>query len=434
MKMRHWFRHLALGAFATVAVATAQSPSPSPSPSAPMPTPVSLAPYQNRAATVFKSDVFTNSGSDLQNASDTVLIGSQLIAAMIIVGGLCFKLRDDHRQMEGIAVMLLKVAFIATIPAWQTRFVSATDNLATSIGFMGQAASPVMSDYWSLLQQWAPPSSPAVDALDAQTPNNTPPSGSEASWSLNAWNWAKGVGVADASMFHALWQTASGSIRALVVFATCGTMACLLSCVIALTYLAELLRYLLLAGGVALLPIFIAGAGIDSLRAHSIRAILGIATVAAWPIGWALANIVSHVIAGGTQTWMGEVAQTAMSALSLPPASFAVAAPYLAWASLFLFVGVTVALAIWQIGMLYYVPALLGRLFSATAGAASSIVAAHFALPEMSAPAAANPARTEAAPGETMDVPAPISSAIFVPRVIPTRVHPLSTPTPRLRR
>jgi hypothetical protein len=398
-----------------------------------MPTPVSLAPYQNRASTLFKSDVFTTPGSDLQNASDTVLIGSQAIAAIIIVGGLCFKLRDEHRQMEGIAVMLLKVAFIATIPAWQTRFVPATDDLATSIGFTGQAASPVMSDYWSLLQQWAPPSSPAIDALDAQTPNNTPPSGSEASWSLNAWNWAKGVGVADASMFHALWQTASGSIRALLVFATCGTMACLLSCVITLTYLAELLRYLLLAGGVALLPIFIAGVGVESLRAHSIRAILGVATVAAWPIGWALANIVSHVIAAGTQTWMGEVAHAAMGAISLPQASFAVAAPYLAWASLFLFVGVTVALAIWQIGMLYYVPVLLGRLFSVTANAACSIVAAHIASPEMSAPAPESPVRTEAAPRETVDSPAPVSAAVFVPRVIPTRVHPLSTPTPRLR-
>jgi len=383
--MRLW-RRLGLTVFvaiAALAVAASVSAQPAPpvDPGAQMPAPPNLQPLRTRAETLFKTETFTSDTSELKRDCDGVLLGSQMIAGAIIIGGLWTKMRDENRQMDGIAIMLLKVGFIATIPTWQTNVVSGMDSLAAAIDYKspaGPGSSPIVDNLWGLLQQWAPPSSPAVDALDAQMPKNVPGSGNEASWTLNAWHWAKGVGAADSSMFHVLWQTGSGSLRAFLVFGSCAAMACALSFVIAATYLAELLRYLLLGGGIALLPIFIAGVGVDALRSHSIRAILAIATVAAWPVGWAIANIVSNVIVKGTQTWMADVAGAAVVPLSLPATSFSIAAPYVAWSALFAFIAVTVAVCFWQLAALYYMPVLLARLFAASASTASSIVASHF--------------------------------------------------------
>jgi len=350
----------------------------------PEPPAMDLAPLQARAAKLFDAASVTEDGSAFRNACDLVMLCSQAAAAIIIIAGLVMKTRDETRQMDGTAAMIVKVAFLASVPVWTGPGLTAIQAAADAIGYKSVAtaeSSPLMNDLWSLLRQWSPPSSAALDAFDAQTPDNLPASGQEANWSLQAWHWARGVGVADASMFHALWQSTSGSIRAFVVFATCGIMATFVSLVIALTYISEVVRWVLIYGGCALAPLFIAGLGTDALRPSSIRVLFSLLAIALWPIGWALTNIVTHVMAEGTAVWMTESARTALDQIGASADSFAVAAPYIPWATLVVFVGLTLALCAWIVASVYYVPVLLGRMFGAAAHSSGSSRSASASIP-----------------------------------------------------
>lgn len=342
------------------------------------PAPVDMHPFAAEAAHVFSPQFITTPTSDLNVTCDHVMLCFQGLAATLIIAALVNKIRKEHTQMEGVASTLLKVAFIATIPTWRGLCLDAADSLSSSIGYHALAAdaapSPLMNDMWGLLGQWVPASTPYMDALEAQDAKNAPGSGSEQDWGLRAWNWARGVGAADAALFPALWQAASGSLRAFVVFCSCGFMVCAVSLTIVVTYFGEIVRYLLFYGGCAMLPLFIAGLGIDSLRAQSVRAILAVVSVAFWPLGWAIASIVTHVFAQGAQQWMAEVAGRALTAAGMPAMSFGVAVPYVAWGVLFLFVGVTAALCLWVIGSVFYSPILLTRLLASGVAAIGRVV------------------------------------------------------------
>lgn len=331
-----------------------------------------VAPLETSAARQFDAQTLIGDGSDLNVVCGRVLLCFQAMASLVIVAGLVRRMRNERTQMQGVASSLLKVAFIATIPAWRTLVMDTADVAAGSIGYHsavgGDPSTSVAHDLWGLLGQWVPPGSPYLDVLTAQNAANQPSSGQEKEWGLQAWNWARGVGAADATLFHALWQAASGSIRACIVFGGSALMVCCLSAMIMLIYLGEMLRYVLFFGGCALLPLFIAGLSVDALRAQSVRFIMGTGAIAFWPLPWAIANVVTRFIVHGTETWISAVTTKALAGAGLGPASLATAAPYLAWGVWFVFIGLTVTLCLWVFASVFYGPVLIGRAVTAGTG------------------------------------------------------------------
>jgi hypothetical protein len=330
---------------------------------------VDLHRAEARAAVLFSPANLTTTDSALVGTCDRVTLFCQALSVLAIVAALLIQLRDERGQMEGVAATLVKVAFIALLPALRDMVIGAADVAASAIGYeppTAGASSPT-SDVWRLLEQWSPPGTPYLDALAAQDPENVPASGEEGRWTLDAWNWARGVGTASTSNFHALWQAESGSVRALLVFGCCGLMSCLLSLVLMLIYLGEVLRVVLFYGACSFLPVCIAGLALDALRGPSTKFILGTVAIAFWPLVWALGNVVTHGLVIGATAWMTEVTTSVLAKAGLPAAPLAVGAPYLGWGLLFVFVGLTIALCGWMVVTTLYAPVALTRAFSAGA-------------------------------------------------------------------
>ncbi len=341
-----------------------------------------VAVFERQAAAIFSPAAITRPDGELSTACDRLLLIMQGVSVAVVVAGMILRMRQDHEQMEGIASMMLKVAFIATIPFWRTFVLETVDLTADAIGYRAVAtdgaSSAVMTRMWHLAGEWMPASSPYLDALETQAGENVPASGDEQAWSLRAWNWARGIGTTTGDQFQSLWQSASGGLRAVVVFGGCAAMSGAVLLTILFAYLAEVLRFLLYYAGGALLPVFIAGLGVEMLRRQSARFILGLATIAGWPIGWALVNVVTMIVLDGASTWM-ETLTTA--ALGLPtgtadPPSVAAAAPFLAWGALFMFMALTTVICLWSLAGLLLAPLALGRMAAAGAQAVGGFVVA----------------------------------------------------------
>lgn len=323
--------------------------------------------YQQRAASIFSPAGLATPSSELSVACDRLLILMQAVSAVMVVAGMILRLRRDHEQMEGVASMMLKVAFIATVPFWREFTLESADAMADAVGYRAASVdatpSSTVTRMWDLAAQWLPPSTPALDALDSQSGTNFPASGEELNWSLQAWNWARGVGEPVGSAFHAMWQSTSGGLRAAFVLGGTGIVSTGVLIAICLSYLAEMLRYFLYAAGCAMLPILIAGLGIDALRPAALRAIISLLSIAVWPVGWALANCVSNLLVGGTVSWISSTTAAALGAASdasdvLP---LAVAAPQIAWSTLFLFGAITIVVCLWIVGTTILIPFVLAR-------------------------------------------------------------------------
>lgn len=340
--------------------------------------PVEIRTIERGAEQVFDPALVADSRSTLYAASDNLLLLSQAIAAVVVVAGLIASARKDHVQMEGIATMILQVAFIAIVPTLRIQTLETADAAAGALGYHAAAGpgggAPAATSLWGLLGEWAPPGSPYLDALETQAAER-PDSGREEEWGLRAWNWARGVGTSTASAFDAAWQSTSGGMRAGFVFAGCGGAACVTACTITLTYLAEILRYVLFIIGCAGLPVFIAALGVDTLRPLAMRYIVFLVSIACWPIGWALTNGVTVVMVHGLCTWMDSATTAALalgSAGAVPP--LAVAAPYIGWGGLIVFGGGTIAICLWVAGTVLVVPLAIGRLVSVGGGFVASAV------------------------------------------------------------
>ncbi len=59
---------------------------------------------------------------------------SQTVAAAILIGALMLRLRRDEAQMECIAGMLLKVAFIASLPFWKVWALEGGEAMSAVLG------------------------------------------------------------------------------------------------------------------------------------------------------------------------------------------------------------------------------------------------------------------------------------------------------------
>lgn len=373
-------------------------------------------PFSTKAAALFRAELITGPDSPLAELAANVLLFFQALAIVAVVAGMVWRIQKERAQLEGVATTLLTVAFIATIPLWSAQLLGATDVIATSIGFkaataQATGATPIITDLWRLVEQWVPPGSPYLDVLETQAAK-PPASGTEPDWALQAWNWARGVGAADASLLQGLWQAGSGGLRAGIVFGTCALAVCASSFVIMLTYLAELVRHVLLCGGFAVLPVFVAGFSLDAMRGQALRYAFGLASIAFWPVGWALANAVSHVLIEGAVSWMQSISAAALGLQSgVTPPALATAAPFVAWGALFLLFALSLGICGWMLFTIVYIPVLMSRAAAAGVGVWSGEIHS------------ANPATIAVAPafgkgGARPPAPAHRTPTLVVPRAV----------------
>lgn len=336
----------------------------------PIPPP-DVSPFQERAAILFDSRSLISESSRFVEGCDRLLLIAQAVSVLVVVGALLVRMQRDQAQMESIASMLLKVAFIATVPFWRTFILESGEAVAAALDFRRSAGGQngVMVQLWRLLQQWAPPGSPFLDALQTQSASNIPASGGEEEWMLQAWNWARGLGSASASSFSESWQAFSGGLRAFLVLSCCTAMACCTVFTIVIGYLAEVLRCFIVLAGCSLLPVFIAGIGSDALRPSSVRFVFTLVSVAFWPAVWSLTGMVTQLLLEGAGNWMTDVAAAAagvnVAGQAVP--SLGTIAPYLGWWTLSLFAATCFALCLWCAGSYLLAPFLMGKFVAAGA-------------------------------------------------------------------
>jgi hypothetical protein len=347
-----------------------------------------VAAYQREAGTLFSPESMM-ADARFAAACDGVLLIFQAASVLVIVAGMIIRICNHQEQMEGIASVLIKVAFIATVPFWRDFVIETADLAASAIGHRPACAvdppAASVTAVWNLFGQWAPPSSAALDSLDTQAA--TPPvSGDEVDWSTKAWNWASGLaGAAGGSQPG--WAAFAGGLRGAIVLSCCGIVASCLAFTLALTYFVEAFRLVLFYAGCALLPVFLAGLSLDSLRAQSVKFVTGLIAVGFWPVGWGIANVATSWVAGAVLSWMRGVSAAAagvnVAGTTVPP--LASCASSVAWGALFLFAGITVAVVVWNVASLLIVPIVLGRL-TASGGQAARMLVGGVASVRASAP------------------------------------------------
>lgn len=343
-------------------------------PAAPAQETMDVRAFQREAARLFGHGAFTAPDAPLSLASGRALLLFQAASVLVIVCGMINRIRSDREPMEGVASMLLKVAFIATVPFWRVFLLETADAIAAAVRQAEAGDSPAVSALWDLLAQWAPPGSPALDSLEMQGADALrPASGTESGWALRAWNWASGVTAGAGSQFQQVWQAFAGGLRAVVVLGCCAAMACAVVVAVMLTHFMELLRHLWFQFGCAALPVFIAALGLPTLRGAAVKFISGVFAVACWPIGWALANLVTEGVIRAVLSWMQGLSAAAVgvniAGNSVPP--LAVCAPNLAWGVLFLCAGLTLAVCLLVFAGLFLVPLAVGRLVATGAQSAA---------------------------------------------------------------
>ncbi len=323
-----------------------------------------VAAYQTQAAALFSPEALM-ADPRFAPACDGALLLFQSLSVLVIVAGMIVRMRNDHEQMEGLASVLIKVAFIATIPFWRGFVLESAGLVSEAIGHRSACSvdppSASVTAMWNLLGQWAPSGSPALDSLETQ--GGAPPvSGDEADWSWRAWNWASGL--AGAAGGQSGWQALAGGFRGTVVLTCCGGVTALVAFTLALTYFVEAFRLLLFQVGCAMLPVFIAGLAVDSLRSQCLRFVIGLVSLAFWPVGWGIASVATTWLGEAMLRWMRDLCAAAagvnVSGSVVPP--LALCAPNLAWGVLFLLAGLTVAVCVWAVASLFLVPLLAGRL------------------------------------------------------------------------
>jgi hypothetical protein len=338
--------------------------------------------YEAESARLFDRGYLTDPSGEFAGTCANLLLMMQGVSAAIIVAAMIGRLRRDNIQMEGIASVMIQVAFIALIGPLSTTMCETADAAANAIGYhasthatIAGSAAPapatppgVTTALWDVAGTWIPgETTPYLDALESQ--DVVPPaSGTEEAWANRAWNWARGVGTTTAAMFDQIWQACSGSLRGLTLQLGCAAIGCLALLSIFATYAGELLRDFLFWAGAAFLPLFVAGLSVEALKNQSIRFILRLTSIACWPIGWALVGSVTKVLLDRTTAWMTAVVSHALgvSSGSAPP-PVAIAAPYLSWGILFLFGAVTVVICVWWIAGVLLAPVAISRALSSGA-------------------------------------------------------------------
>jgi hypothetical protein len=240
---------------------------------------------------------------------------------------------------------------------------------------------------------------------------------------MKAWNWASGLaGAAGGSQTG--WAAFTGGLRGTIVLSCCGIVASCLAFTLALTYFVEAFRLVLFYAGCALLPVFLAGLSVDSLRAQSVKFVTGLFSVGFWPVGWGIANVATSWVVGAVLSWMRGVSAAAagvnVAGATVPP--LALCASNVAWGALFLFAGITLALVVWNVASLLIVPIVLGRL-TASGGQAARAFVSSVASVRTSAPSQGS---RGAVPGGSSGAPSPLVPAARAERPASPKPRPMA--------
>jgi hypothetical protein len=327
---------------------------------------------------IFHPSVFA---SQLEALCDPVLQLAQLAAVFIVIAGLASRLRSDEVQLESIASMMLRVAFISTVAWWRTLALETADAAADALGprmVAGvmlslpdttetdrRALTPLQAKLGQLASQWSLASSPALEALDEA---RRPVQGKEEEWLAKGWNWARAAQL-DAGPADLAWGTEAGTRRAAILLSSISGVNLVVRLVMIMGFLAESFRLLLFHAGFAVMPLLIAGLGTHSLGTPSLRGILSVIGVALWPLGWAFFNASTSAMAAGALDVLGKTAQAALYPKLADTASrtLALAAPHLSWTLFTSMAAITLAVCLWSAAVLCLAPWLIQRMLSAGA-------------------------------------------------------------------
>jgi hypothetical protein len=325
---------------------------------------------------------------------DTLRLLSQLVSALIIVGGLLTKMRKDETQMEGIASMVLKVGFIASLPIFGDYFEETCGYMANATGRAtfpyvenGSAYSttlvPVSSNQvpkvvrkmFELANQWTINSSPANDQTDE---SSGPTSDQDDNWFAREGHWAASTVRLISDPATARWAVVVGALRVAIIHLIVLGVGLLCTAIIILTYFAEILRLFLFHAGLAILPVFIAGLGVECMKNQSVRFILGLVSVGLWPVGWAIANIGTVRLINVANNFIANLLKPILDGakISLASPTIAAALPYMGWGVMVLLVALTLGLCVWMLAGLVFGPVLISRILTQGAQMIGGIVGA----------------------------------------------------------
>jgi hypothetical protein len=301
----------------------------------------------------------------IQAATEPITLFSQATAVVIVIGGLMMRLRRDQAQMGTLASMVIRIFFIASVPLWKTWALELADGMADQVGCRAlpsvrlqmpadtdrQVSSPVLERLWAIGEQWVPDSSPLKDSVDGGW---TAHDGNEEENLRLGWNWTKAGVNSETVDTEAYFGAAQNAERAGILHRLLLAVAGSVQLSYISLFLAEHARLLLFHAGCALAPLCIAGLGTRALATPSLRALLGLAAVAFWPLGWGVANQATLAMGEGLSRIFEWSCSAAMNP-KLPAGeaqSIALSAPYLSWALLITLAAMTMALCAWVVGSL----------------------------------------------------------------------------------
>jgi type IV secretion system protein TrbL len=105
----------------------------------------------------------------------------------------------------------------------------------------------------------------------------------------------------DVGFWDILWNSDNGGIGKAILYAVVLVLA---KIAFAITWLATLIQNIVILLGVAVAPVFLAMFSIESTRGIAGRYLLSLVAVICWPLGWAIADIVTtgllHMAAGNS--------------------------------------------------------------------------------------------------------------------------------------
>jgi hypothetical protein len=317
----------------------------------------------------------TKGAAALRQLEAPLLLTSQTLSVLFIVGGLLLRLQRNEALMENLASMMLRVGFIASLALWRNLCVDTADLLIRHAGSQAlpgaslsleqpvdaRVSSTLLSGWHELEQQWSLGSSPVQDSLEEQRPFVP---GDEEPWLARSWNWAKANPQEAALNAPQGWAIAAGSQRAASLHQTLWLVGFCVQATRIAWYLGEWLRLLLFHGGFLLLPLLIAGLG-DSPENDSMRrGLQTLLCLALCPLAWSLCNVATLSMLQGAVEMIRMHSSSALYPNEGPHANstLALAAPWISWSLLSYLSSMTLALCLWVCSSLVLMPWALLRL------------------------------------------------------------------------
>lgn len=317
---------------------------------------------------------------ELLNLAGNILLVSQSIALVLVVGGLLIRLREHAAQMENIAGMMLRVGFIATIPLWQNLLAVSSDYLAEAVGGQAvlsfrlsepeKAPTQEMSELQERLHklecQWMPSGGAALDVLeDARKVEE----GGEDAWLQRSWNWARVSSLPKGGeRVESSWAVQAGVERAASVQRLLAAVSLSAHAAQMTLFFAENIRLQCFLLGFALLPLFIASLGVPGLDSLGRKVLQALGLLALWPLGWAFCHAASRTMLASLLELMNKNSSSALNPKVADEAlrTLSQAAPYLSWGNLLFLAALSVALCLWVFVTVVGVPLLLHLACSAS--------------------------------------------------------------------